>query len=229
MKRLIVFAVLCASCSEGVEEPKPQTRYACSFNQSQQVNFSELEHPGAIRPKATQPNPSQMLVYRYITYCTSFLGCDSLKQEVRRAMDAWQRIPGLVFVAVEDPLQADIHISFESSTHEGPKTTRCKRDPGYPSRANTLAHALVEGCKAGHIHLNEDLGWSLSGTSADSQGRIQMDVRTVIIHEVGHLIGLNHNEKEESVMFPEYTGSKRNIVGDERLQQQVCQALELRC
>lgn len=79
-----------------------------------------------------------------------------------------------------------------------------------PSRV--LAHAYGPGSQttfsngsiAGDIHLDNSENWVNS-----------IDLATVLLHEIGHTIGLDHSTVEGSVMFATYSGANFNLSADD--------------
>jgi hypothetical protein len=78
---------------------------------------------------------------------------------------------------------------------------------------NTIAHAFYPppcgGTNAGALHFDEAEPWSLDGSGST------LDVQTVALHEIGHLLGLDHSAVPTSVMFPTYPGVRRALSQDD--------------
>lgn len=56
--------------------------------------------------------------------------------------------------------------------------------------------------QAGDIQINLDSNWIASG---------QYDIKTVLIHEIGHSLGLEHPTEVSSIMFPIYQGVRQEL------------------
>lgn len=233
MKKLTGFTlVLLACCGPSTDSPQPlehsQFTYACASNQkfSSPDFYESFGTQGPVQRFETSQN---QVSYTYWVGCPKFLGCETLRYEVAQALKQWSRIPGLTFREVNNPEQAGLRISFESGEMHGNfYSQNCAIDGGFGSRSTITAHAFVKGCEAGSIHLNGELGWSFNGTSKDKRGRILLDVRSVVIHEMGHLLGVKHDPNDKaSAMFPIYNGSKRRLGTSELYT--ACKELKLNC
>lgn len=76
--------------------------------------------------------------------------------------------------------------------------------------ANTLAHAFFPPpnftTAAGDVHFNDDFLWALSGAAG---GGSPYDLGTVMLHELGHSLGLAHQPTSiDAVMNPIYAGPR---------------------
>ncbi len=78
---------------------------------------------------------------------------------------------------------------------------------------NTLAHAFYPppcgGANAGALHFDDAETWSLSGANQT------FDTETVALHEIGHLLGLDHSTVPGAVMFRSYQGVRRQLTQDD--------------
>jgi Matrixin/Putative peptidoglycan binding domain len=148
---------------------------------------------------------------------------------IEQAFAVWQQHLNLVFNLAE--ADADIRIGFHRRDH----------GDGFPfdGRCSALAHAFPPPSSDGSIHvLNGDIHfdsdeiWHFSEDGApqfdNDCGSDVRDFLTVAIHEIGHSLGLDHQEKCRpnivagmsanhqstdcgSVMYPNYVGIQRNL------------------
>lgn len=89
--------------------------------------------------------------------------------------------------------------------------------------ANVLAHAFQPGTQAlfgaggtitGDLHVNGNVTWAdLPNDPNPNDGTF--DLFTVLLHEVGHSLGLDHSTVNGSVMEAVYAGSRRTLHADD--------------
>ena len=65
-----------------------------------------------------------------------------------------------------------------------------------------------------YIHLDHAERWLLQGQADAAPGQFKM--LPVLIHEIGHLLGLEHTYSVEDVMFPFYMESKIALSADDK-------------
>ncbi len=118
----------------------------------------------------------------------------------RQAIKTWERAAeGRIRFGFRMWPRADIWVGFVKREHGDP----------WPFRtANILAHAFIpspayEDDLEGDVHMNELVDWR------------QVDPRTVMIHEVGHAIGLGHSNVAGSIMNPYYRGTQHELGNDD--------------
>lgn len=90
------------------------------------------------------------------------------------------------------------------------------------SSASVLAHAYLPGTEGlygpggtltGDVHVNEAKDW-VDDPFDDDDG-MEYDLFTVLLHEVGHALGLGHSDVPGAVMAPTYEGGKRDLTEDD--------------
>ncbi|MGY1617387.1 matrixin family metalloprotease [Geodermatophilus sp. SYSU D00691] len=144
------------------------------------------------------------LTYRFINATGDISGADE-QPAIRRAFDTWSSaLCGVRFV---ERTSGPVH--FEIGWFTGDHADGSPFD----GVGNTLAHAFYPppcgGANAGDMHFDEAETWSLTGNTGT------FDLETVALHEIGHLLGLDHSQVTGSVMFPTYGGVRRGLTQDD--------------
>ena len=105
---------------------------------------------------------------------------------VAQAFQTWAANTHFKFSRVQDYTRADIKIGFQSRDH----------GDGYPfdGAGGVLAHAFSP--TDGRFHYDADEQWSVGAVPG------QFDLQTVALHEIGHLLGLEHSNVQSAIMWP---------------------------
>ncbi|GMI86947.1 hypothetical protein like AT1G59970 [Hibiscus trionum] len=118
-----------------------------------------------------------------------------------RAFERWANVSRFTFEEVPEDYFADIEIGFYSGDHgdgnpfDGPQ--------------GTLAHASPP--TGGKLHYDADENWSTN------PGPDEIDLESVTVHEIGHLLGLQHSMATDAVMYAYFESgvTKRRLNRDD--------------
>ena len=118
---------------------------------------------------------------------------DLVAAEIRRALAEWAKHGNVRFVPTLDGQgDATIAIRFARGSHgdaypfDGPG--RVLAHTFYPSPPNPEP-------LAGDMHLDADETWGIG---------VNTDLYTVVLHELGHALGIGHSDQPGAVMYPYY-------------------------
>lgn len=144
------------------------------------------------------PGKGKAALGYYFQRLTQKLPAPQVSAEILRAFQEWAKYVELSFAPVAGfNYSRTINVLFASGSHgdtypfEGPG--RVLAHTFYPSPPNPEPIA-------GDLHLDDDEPWTLD----PNQSLPAVDVFSVVLHELGHALGLGHSDIPGSVMYPYY-------------------------
>ena len=117
---------------------------------------------------------------------------------INNAFDTWENSTVLTFTQVYNPSNADLKILWSNDSIYGGTQIFW---------SNTLAYAFFPpttgGVNAGHMIINDTKTFYVNGTTPD--------LESTVLHEIGHLIGLNHSIGNSNAVMYKYVFLRRNL------------------
>lgn len=141
----------------------------------------------------------------YIFNSSTHLTSIERETAIQNAFNTWGNNSELTFIQVTNSSDADLLIKWCSGNHgdEAP----------FDGAGNVLAHAFFPppngGTYAGQLHFDDDENWAIDGSG--------IDLETVALHEIGHLLGIYHSNVQNATMYMNYSGIKRYLSEDDYL------------
>lgn len=145
-----------------------------------------MNEPSLYAVIGTRWQPSEYQLTYQILSETLVPGAENMRSVVADALNKWAQYSPFSFQEVSEGSQSNLVFGFFEGDHQD----------GYPfdGPGNVLGHSFSPDDGRSHYDASED--WS------DDPGQNQMDLNSVVLHEIGHLLGLAHTSDETAVMYP---------------------------
>ncbi|KAJ4729245.1 metalloendoproteinase 2-MMP-like [Melia azedarach] len=146
------------------------------------------------------PSDKTNLLYSFRS-SEEVVSLEELRPIIKSAFQRWADVSQFTFEEATDEKQADIVIGFHRLDHGD--------DNPFDGPGTTLAHAFSP--PDGRFHFDADEKWSSNPSTGEE------DLETVAVHEIGHLLGLQHSKNKNAVMFSEIPAEsvKRELAQDD--------------
>jgi hypothetical protein len=125
------------------------------------------------------------------------LAASALEAAIEEALQVWSAVSPLRFTEAVDSGPAPSDTGYTAGTHPQLRFGHHYIDGG--EGANTLAHAYFPSTNGigGDLHFDSGNTWTTNPASG-------VDIIEVATHEIGHSLGLNHEETNNAIMNPYY-------------------------
>ncbi|KAM7274915.1 hypothetical protein ACFE04_016781 [Oxalis oulophora] len=162
------------------------------------VSKNYVLFPG--KPRWTRGGTPMKLTYGFSKdYLIKYINFRDIKAVFRRAFVKWAKAIPVIFVESNDYVSADIQIGFYSGDHGDGEP--------FDGVLGVLAHSFSP--ESGRFHLDADETWAVDFKIEKSPNAV--DLESVAMHEIGHLLGLAHSYVKGAVMFPSLKPRKRKV------------------
>ncbi|XP_042041392.1 metalloendoproteinase 3-MMP-like [Salvia splendens] len=164
-------------------------------HESSSSNIHTVSHYSFFPRSPKWPSSKTYLTYRFISNVPTYA-----RAPVARAFQKWYSVTQFSFEQVPTNQNSDLVIGFYRRDH---------RD-GFPfdGPGGVLAHSFAP--TNGRFHYDAEERWSVGSVPGS------YDLETLALHEIGHLLGLEHSRVNEAIMFPTFSaGQVKNLHPDD--------------
>jgi len=147
----------------------------------------------------------------WIGTCPGYLDREAVLQELENAFSEWSEVTNVQFERIENRDDAVIEVCFTDQSRTN------------PFLFDGAGGVLAKGSKD-RLEFDASERWLLQG---QEEKRNQFYVLPVAVHEVGHILGLEHSKNMNDVMFPYYQNDRVTLQeGDKERASALYTALE---
>ncbi|XVF22831.1 hypothetical protein REPUB_Repub12eG0204900 [Reevesia pubescens] len=128
-----------------------------------------------------------------------YLSLSDMQKTFKRAFSRWASVIPVSFVETDDYGVADIKIGFYTGDHGDGEP--------FDGVLGILAHSFSP--ESGKLHLDAAETWAIDFGVGKS--KVAIDLESVAVHEIGHLLGLAHSLVKGAVMYPSLKPREKKV------------------
>ncbi|KAH1080821.1 hypothetical protein J1N35_020582 [Gossypium stocksii] len=151
------------------------------------------------KPRWARPIPMALTYGISPDNLIHYLSLSDIRKTFKRAFSRWASVIPVSFVETDDYGFADIKIGFYTGDHGDGEP--------FDGVLGILAHSFSP--ESGRFHLDAAETWAVD--FGVEKSTVAVDLESVAIHEIGHLLGLAHSPVKNAVMYPSLKPREKKV------------------